>query len=70
VWILQGDEDVVVPKKAADKLVELAGRRDPDWVIKDTVRSRGGTGWMQGGLCNGRGADAGGVHFFTRYWLA
>ena len=25
VWIVQGDEDVVAPKKAADELVERAG---------------------------------------------
>ena len=67
MWIVQG-EDVVVPKKAADELGERAGRRKPDWVIKDTVCSRGGHGFDAEAAAEEWAKE--GMHFFTRYWLA
>ena len=67
VWVVQGVEDVVVPKAATDELVETAGREKPGWVVKYTVRE-GGHGFDAMNTLEDDWVKEG-VEFFKGYWL-
>ena len=68
VWVIQGDEDELVAKGAADELVERVRAERPGAVVKYTVRP-GGHGFDgESTLADGWVKE--GVEFVKRYWLS
>lgn len=67
VWVIQGDEDVLIAKAATDELVEIVRREKPGAEVKYTVRE-GGHGFDAVNTLEDEWVREG-VEFIKGYWL-